>query len=185
VATGVKLRFTTVPTPLGELTIVVSDEGVVLTSFEDEEQGAVLESAERAIDTPAHRAARELAPIAREVRGYFAGTRRVFSAPPDLRLVRTGFPRRALAATARIPFGELRTYGDVAAEAGSPRGGRAAGNALARCPIELFVPCHRVVHAGRTLGGYGRHEDRKRWLIRHEAPPEMASGVRHHLRDDG
>lgn len=168
-AADLRLRFTTVATPLGELTILVSDDGVVLTAFEDEEPGAEAERAERALDAPVHRASRELAPIAREVRGYFAGTRRSFSTPPDLRLVAAGFPRRALAATARIPFGELRTYGDVAAEAGSPRGGRAAGNALARCPIELFVPCHRVVHAAGSIGGYGRHEDRKRWLIRHEA----------------
>ena len=68
----------------------------------------------------------------------------------------------------RIPYGELATYGDMAAAAGSLRGGRAAGNALNRCPVELFVPCHRVVHAGGTIGGYGRYEDRKRWLLRHE-----------------
>ena len=58
--------------------------------------------------------------------------------------------------------------------AGSPRGGRAAGTALARCPIELFVPCHRVVHAGGTIGGYGRHTDRKRFLIALEAGPADA-----------
>jgi methylated-DNA-[protein]-cysteine S-methyltransferase len=55
--------------------------------------------------------------------------------------------------------------------AGSPRGGRAAGNALNRCPIELFVPCHRVVHAGGSIGGYGRHTERKRFLIALEAGP--------------
>ena len=73
-----------------------------------------------------------------------------------------------LEATIAIPYGELVTYGDVAAAAGSRRAGRAAGGALSHCPIELFVPCHRVVHAGGTIGGYGRHEDRKRWLLRHE-----------------
>jgi O-6-methylguanine DNA methyltransferase len=68
----------------------------------------------------------------------------------------------------KIPFAELATYGDIAAAAGSPRGGRAAGNALNRCPMELYVPCHRVVHVGGTIGGYGRYVDRKRWLLRHE-----------------
>lgn len=173
-AADLRLRFTTVATPLGELTIVVSDDGVVLTAFEDGEPGAEVERAERALDAPAHRAPRELAPVAGEMRRYFAGRLRSFSTPPDLRLVAAGFPRRALAATARIPFGELRTYGDVAAEAGSPRGGRAAGNALALCPIELFVPCHRVVHAAGTIGGYGRHADRKRWLIRHESAGKVS-----------
>ena len=60
-----------------------------------------------------------------------------------------------LEVVATIPFGELWTYGDVAGMAGSPRAARAAGSALAACPIELFVPCHRVVHAGGTIGGYG------------------------------
>ena len=73
-----------------------------------------------------------------------------------------------LEVTTTIPYGELWTYGDVAEMAGSPRGGRAAGTALSRCPMELFVPCHRVVHAGGTLGGYGRFTERKRWLLRHE-----------------
>jgi O-6-methylguanine DNA methyltransferase len=86
----------------------------------------------------------------------------------DLRLVRPGFHRRVLEVTMAIPFGELRTYGDVAGASGSPRGGRAVGGALARCPIELWIPCHRVVHADGHIGGYGRHEDRKRFLVRHE-----------------
>ena len=108
----------------------------------------------------------------REVDAYFAGNRRPFATPADLRLVGEGFARRVLEATTRIPFGEQWTYGDVAGVAGSPRAGRAAGNALARCPIELFVPCHRVVHADGGIGGYGRHEERKRWLLRHEGHPE-------------
>jgi methylated-DNA-[protein]-cysteine S-methyltransferase len=168
VATDLRLRFTTVATPLGELTLVASDVGVVLTAFEEEEPGATLERAERRLGAPARRGTRELSGLAREVRGYFSGLQRAFFAPPDLRLVSGGFPRRALEVTARIPYGELRTYGDVAAAAGSERGGRAAGNALARCPIELFVPCHRVVHAGGAIGGYGRYQHRKRWLLRHE-----------------
>ena len=104
----------------------------------------------------------------REVDAYFRGTGRTFATPVDLSLVPDGFRRRVLEATIAIPYGELVTYGDVAGIAGSRRAGRAAGGALSHCPIELFVPCHRVVHAGGTIGGYGRHEDRKRWLLRHE-----------------
>ena len=167
-AADLNLRHASVGTPLGDFTVVVSELGIVLTAFEDEEPGAALERVERALRSPARRANAELAGIRQEVADYFAGVGRAFSAPPDLRLVAAGFPRRTLEATATIPYGELRTYGDVAAAAGSPRGARAAGNALARCPIELFVPCHRVVHAGSTIGGYGRYEHRKRWLLRHE-----------------
>ena len=104
----------------------------------------------------------------RETESYLAGRRRTFSVPPDLSLVPEGFGRRVLEVVATIPYGELWTYGDVAGMAGSPRAARAAGSALAGCPMELFVPCHRVVHAGGTIGGYGRHDDRKRWLLRHE-----------------
>ena len=93
--------------------------------------------------------------VRREVDAYFRGTGRTFTTPVDLVPVPEGFGRRVLETTMTIPFGELVTYGDVAAAAGSLRAGRAAGSALSRCPIELFVPCHRVVHAGGTIGGYG------------------------------
>jgi methylated-DNA-[protein]-cysteine S-methyltransferase len=106
--------------------------------------------------------------VRREVRDYFGGRARAFTTPVDLRRGPTGFARRVLETTATIPFGELWTYGDVAGMAGSPRGGRAAGNALRHCLVELFIPCHRVVHAGGGIGGYGRHDERKRWLIRFE-----------------
>jgi methylated-DNA-[protein]-cysteine S-methyltransferase len=172
------LRSTTVATPIGGFTMVVTERGILATLFDDEDPAVELEKLERRLGTGIRPARRELGPIRREIEGYFRGTRRSLSAAVDLRLVTDGFPRRVLEITTRIPFGELWTYGDVAAAAGSPRAGRAAGNALGRCPIELFVPCHRVVHAGGTIGGYGRHEERKRWLLRHEGADASASGAR-------
>lgn len=160
---------TVMGTPLGEMTIVVSDQGVVWTMFSDDEDVSELDALEARLASPIRRhAARALTAVRREVDAYFRGTGRTFAAPVDLSLVPDGFRRRVLEATITIPYGELVTYGDVAAAAGSRRAGRAAGGALSHCPIELFVPCHRVVHAGGTIGGYGRHEDRKRWLLRHE-----------------
>jgi methylated-DNA-[protein]-cysteine S-methyltransferase len=166
-------RFTgtEVPTPFGDLTIVCSGTGIVATAFAeggpDDARG--LESLEAALGGPiAPAAGPSAAVLHREVAGYVRGEPDALRAPVDLRLVRAGFPRRVLEITRSIPFGELRTYGDVAAAAGSPRGGRAAGGALSRCPIELWVPCHRVVHADGHVGGYGRHEDRKRALLGHE-----------------
>ena len=156
-------------TPLGEMAIVVSDHGVVWTMFSEEEAVPELDALEAGLASPIRRqAARALTPVRREVDAYFRGTRRTFETPVDLSLVPDGFRRRVLEATIAIPYGDLVTYGDVASSAGSRRAGRAAGGALSHCPIELFVPCHRVVHAGGTIGGYGRHEDRKRWLLRHE-----------------
>jgi methylated-DNA-[protein]-cysteine S-methyltransferase len=170
------LRSCSVGTPLGELVVAASDHGVVETAFvedEDHVEEALARIGDRFARTvrPSRRA---MAPVVREIEGYFAGRVRVFATPPDLSSLPAGFSRRVLEVTATIPFGELWTYGDVAGMAGGPRAGRAAGNALGHCPIELFVPCHRVVHAGGSIGGYGRHEDRKRWLIRHEREPDGA-----------
>ncbi len=159
---------TSVPTPLGELTTVVSSVGVVATFFDDEDADLELERLEARLGSPIVRTRRGLSPVRREIDAYFGGSERAFATPVDLFLAGVGFPRRVLEATMSIPYGELATYGDMAAAAGSLRGGRAAGNALNRCPVELFIPCHRVVHAGGTIGGYGRYEDRKRWLLRHE-----------------
>ena len=162
------LRYLEVATPLGEVTVVASPEGVIATLSEAERAAGALEDLERTVDVSARRAPRDLGPVLRELDAYFAGRLRVFSVAVDLRSVGEGFVRRALEAVRRIPYGEMRTYGDVADAAGSPRAGRAAGGALRRCPVEILVPCHRVVGAGRDLGGYGGHEDRKRYLLRLE-----------------
>ena len=172
-AAGVRATRVTAATPIGSFTAVVTDRGVAATWFHehDAEADAALVEAETRFDHAIPPAPRSLAGVRREIEGYFAGTRRSFDTPVDLRLGPDGVGRRVLEVTATIPFGELWTYGDVAGMAGSPRGGRAAGNALNRCPIELFVPCHRVVHAGGSIGGYGRHSERKRFLIAFEAGP--------------
>jgi len=166
VAPDLSLRVASAATPLGAFTILASEKGVVMTAFDDE--GAELERAERRFGASARRAQRELGPVLREVREYFAGRRRRFSVRPDLALVSPGFGRRVLRVTAGIPYGQLWTYGDVAGRAGAPRAARAAGSALARCPIELFVPCHRVVRSGPDLGRYGDADDRRRFLLRLE-----------------
>jgi methylated-DNA-[protein]-cysteine S-methyltransferase len=158
------LRFATTETPVGELTIVRSDEGIVATADDPGELDAI----ERAYGAPARRSAKALSAAVRELDAYFAGRSTRFATPVDLTLVAGGFSRRVLEATMRIPYGELRTYGDVADAAGVRRAGRAAGGALSRCPIEIFVPCHRVVPVGRGLGGYGAHADRKAYLVRLE-----------------
>jgi methylated-DNA-[protein]-cysteine S-methyltransferase len=151
------LARTSVATPLGPFTIVAGDRGVVATAFGGELEGDLRRESREA--------RRRLAAAGREVEAYFRGRLRTFETPVDLSGIGDGFPRRVLELVRTIPYGELWTYGDVAAAAGSARGGRAAGGALARCPIELFVPCHRVVRADRSLGSYGRHDERRRFLL--------------------
>jgi O-6-methylguanine DNA methyltransferase len=152
---------TTIQTPLGPLTVFWGDAGVVRTIF-------VTDGHDRSTLPDASEDRRRAAPIRREVEAYFRGTLRTFETPADLTDVGEGFGRRVLETVRTIPYGEMWTYGDVAAAAGVARGGRAAGSALARCPIELFVPCHRVVRAGPGLGSYGRHDERRRFLLRLE-----------------
>lgn len=105
--------------------------------------------------------------LRRELDEYFAGRRTKFDLPLDWRLT-SGFGRRVLKRTAEIPYGQVSTYSDIAAAAGSPRAFRAAGNALGANPIPIIVPCHRVLHRGGGLGGYGGGLERKELLLRLE-----------------
>jgi methylated-DNA-[protein]-cysteine S-methyltransferase len=160
VAADLRLRCTTVATPFGPFTVVVSDEGVLATTTGEPDDLA------EAMPAPVRAAS--LAGVRRDVERYFAKTSRTMRTPVDLALVPGAFARDVLRVTTTIPYGEMWTYGDVAAMAGRPGAARAAGTALARCPIELFVPCHRVVPAGPGLGRYGGSEDRRAQLLRHE-----------------
>ncbi len=85
---------------------------------------------------------------------YFAGERREFDLPLDLRAA-TAFDRRVLAAMAAIPYGQTRTYAGLARAIGSPGAARAVGHACGRNPLPLLLPCHRVVRSDGSLAGYG------------------------------
>src|SRR5581483_9227572 len=128
------------------------------------EQEQVLDQLARRVSPRVLLAPRRLDEDRRQLDEYFTGARKTFELPIDWRLC-AGFGRRVLDATARIPFGELSTYKQVATEAGSPRGSRAAGNALGANPMPIVVPCHRVVHSTGGLGGYTGGLERKRLLL--------------------
>jgi methylated-DNA-[protein]-cysteine S-methyltransferase len=160
------LSYTSVATPLGDLTIVASEAGIVATGFGGERE--TLAEVERRFETDTRRRDRALAAARKEAQAYFGRTVRVLRHPVDLDFAGDGFFRRAYEAAMRVPFGEMRTYGDVASDAGSPRAWRAVGHAMAVSPIELWIPCHRVVPAGPGLGTYGGHPDRRAYLLRHE-----------------
>jgi methylated-DNA-[protein]-cysteine S-methyltransferase len=163
-AADLTLRIATFPTPLGPFTVVCSADGVVATTTAD--SARLQDELARRLRTAVRPAA--LRAAARDLDGYFAGRSRVFRTPVDLRLAATPFARSILEVVHAIPYGELWTYGDVAGHAGRPRAARAAGTVLAHAPIELFVPCHRVVPSGPGFGSYGGDDDRRRWLLRHE-----------------
>jgi len=153
-----------VASPVGALEIDGAADFVARVHLCDEEHAPTPLTA----DVPA-----ALRLAAEELGAYFAGELRAFSVP--LRLAGTDFQRRVWEALRAIPFGQVRTYAEVAAAVGNPRGARAVGMANARNPVAVIVPCHRVVAAGGRLGGYSAGLWRKRWLLRHEGhtlPPE-------------
>jgi methylated-DNA-[protein]-cysteine S-methyltransferase len=147
------VAYAELDSPLGTLLAAVTDRGLVRLAYEDDRGDQVLEDLARRVSPRVLQVRRKLDPLARELDEYFAGRRHDFDLPVDWALTQ-GFTRRVLQATAKIPFGHVETYKDVAGHAGSPRGYRAAGNALGANPIPIVVPCHRVVASGGKLGGY-------------------------------
>ena len=150
--------------PLGKLIVAVTPRGVVRIAYEGELEEGVLQELAEGVSPRVLRAPERTDTARRELEGYFAGTLRRFDMPIDWSLVH-GFAVGVLQATARVPFGHVATYGEMAASAGSPRAARAAGNALHINPIPIVVPCHRIVPASGGIGGYGGGEDRKRFLL--------------------
>ncbi len=156
------MKHRIVDSPLGPLTLVVDDEGVLTALYMADqkhgpEPGADLGEAD---DTVAQDAVDQLAE-------YFAGERTDFDLP--LNPQGTEFQRRVWASLRDIPFGATETYGRLAERIGSPRGTRAVGAATGRNPIGIIVPCHRLVGSKGELTGYAGGLERKRWLLDHES----------------
>jgi methylated-DNA-[protein]-cysteine S-methyltransferase len=159
------VAYATLDSPVGKLLVATTDRGVVRISYVDAaDEDAVLADLAARLSPRVLAAPRKLDEPRRELDEYFAGRRRRFDLGLDWRLTQ-GFSRRVLRATARIPYGSVSTYKRVASAAGSPRGSRAAGNALGSNPIPIIVPCHRVLHSGGGLGGYTGGIERKQLLL--------------------
>jgi methylated-DNA-[protein]-cysteine S-methyltransferase len=159
------IAYATTDSPLGKLLLATTDRGLIrLAYIEGDDPSPVLSELASTVSPRVLAAPRRLDQPRRELEQYFAGARTQFDVSLDWRLSH-GFGRRVLKATARIPFGSFSNYKEIAAEAGSPRGFRAAGNALGHNPIPIIVPCHRVLHTGGGLGGYTGGIERKRVLL--------------------
>jgi methylated-DNA-[protein]-cysteine S-methyltransferase len=156
------VAYAAVDSPLGSLTVAATPRGLVRVAYGDRD--AVVEQLAGTVSPRVLEAPARLDAVRRELDEYFAGRRRDFELPIDWALTR-GFTRRVLQFTARIDYGDLRTYTEVAAGAGSPRAVRAAGNALGSNPMPIVVPCHRVVRTGGGLGGYTGGLERKELLL--------------------
>jgi methylated-DNA-[protein]-cysteine S-methyltransferase len=158
------VAYATLDSPVGELLLATTPRGLVRIAYLSGDEDAVLVDLAARVSPRVLAAPRRLDEARRELEQYFERARKEFELPLDWRLAQ-GFGRKVLQATARIPYGSVSTYKHVATRAGSPRGFRAAGNALGANPLPIVVPCHRVVHAGGGLGGYTGGVERTRLLL--------------------
>lgn len=168
----VTLGYSVLDSPLGPLWTAVGPRGVATISYGPEPDERELRRLVAAFGPGIVPDRKRTDQVARELDQYFAGKRRKFEVAADLTGL-TPFYRAILRATARVPYGKVTTYRDVARTAGNERASRAAGGALSWNPIPIVVPCHRVVATDGSLGGYAGGLDAKRRLLsleRGEAP---------------
>lgn len=159
-----------VDSPFGALLVAATDVGLVRVAFESEDHDQVL----RSLATTMGRQISPSSPVtdatAHQLDEYFAGDRRRFELPLDLRLV-TGFRRTVIDQLASIAYGTTQTYGQLAAAAGNPGAVRAVGSACARNPVPVVIPCHRVVRRDGSIGQYLGGTETKAALLALEAGP--------------
>jgi methylated-DNA-[protein]-cysteine S-methyltransferase len=158
--------FDVFESPVGLLLVAATPRGVCRISY-DADPEAQAERLARAYGLRVLRAPRAVDEVKRELDEYFDGKREAF----DLSLDLTGaaeFTRDVLGELARVPFGEVTTYGHLAARVGRPRAARAVGTVMNRNPIPIVLPCHRVVGSSGSLVGYAGGLDRKEQLLRLE-----------------
>ncbi|MBC9726647.1 methylated-DNA--[protein]-cysteine S-methyltransferase [Streptomyces sp. TRM68367] len=149
-------QHTVIDSPYGPLTLVAEDGALCGLYMTDQRHRPPEETFGARDDTPFDEAAGQL-------QAYFAGELKDFTL--DLRLTGTPFQRSVWEQLRRIPYGETRTYGELAEELGNPTASRAVGLAGGRNPVGIIVPCHRVIGANGSLTGYGGGLDRKQRLL--------------------
>ncbi len=163
---------TVLDSPLGPLTVVVEDDHLVGLYVEQGlakalERSAVLGEPSAPEDVPLLQA------VADQLAAYFRGELTDFDLP--VAAAGTPFQQRVWDALRQIPYGETRSYGQLAAEVGSPAASRAVGAANGRNPVSIVVPCHRVVGSSGRLTGYSGGLSTKEMLLTHERPGDAAA----------
>ena len=157
----------TVGSPAGELAFAVDERGaLVALEFAERDGGPDMEWSLRNEGFEVSRDGERTGAVKEELREYAAGNRREFGLP--LALVGSGWQKAVWRELARIPYGETRSYGEIADRLGRPGAARAVGRANATNRLPLVVPCHRVVAADGTLGGFNGGLHLKERLLAHE-----------------
>ncbi len=160
------VAYDLVDTPIGTLFVATTERGLARIVY-DAEPEQQLESLARTFGRRVLRAAAPIDSTRRELEEYFEGRRRAFDLPLDLTAI-ADFHRRVLRELAEVPYGQVVTYGALAARAERPRAARAVGTAMNRNPVPIVLPCHRVIGANGSLTGYGGGLERKEALLRLE-----------------
>jgi methylated-DNA-[protein]-cysteine S-methyltransferase len=147
-----------IESPIGKLKLVASDQGLVAVLWEKDNPRRV-----RVSELVADQQHPVLAEAERQLGDYFAGKRKSFSIPLDIRGTR--FQKDVWEALLAIPFGETRSYGQLAKQLGNSRATRAVGAAIGRNPVSVVVPCHRVIGSSGKLTGFGGGLEAKARLL--------------------
>jgi methylated-DNA-[protein]-cysteine S-methyltransferase len=158
------VAYRTVDSPVGTLLLAATPLGLTRVAYEREGHDAVLSRLAEQVSPRVLHAPARLDGAARELDEYFAGRRRVFDLPLDMRLAH-GFRRTVLTHLRDIAYGSTESYAVVAAAAGSPAAVRAVGTACANNPLPVVVPCHRVIRSDGSSGQYLGGPEAKRQLL--------------------
>jgi methylated-DNA-[protein]-cysteine S-methyltransferase len=160
------VAYDLVDTPVGALFVAATERGLCRIVY-DAEPERELESLARAFGLRVLRSTTPIDPARRQLDEYFEGKRQRFDLAVDLAL-QADFNRRVLRELARVPYGEVVTYGELAARSARPRAARAVGTVMNRNPLPIVLPCHRVIGSTGKLVGYGGGLHRKEALLRLE-----------------
>jgi len=169
---AIDVAVSTIDSPVGELFLAVTPRGLLHVGFANEDRELEMRRIAMEISPRLVGAVHATDGVRRELDEYFAGGRTSFSLRLDRRLM-SSFAREVLAATSKVPFGSVATYGEIADRIHRPGAARAVGAALGSNPIPIVVPCHRVVGAGGALTGYGGGLERKTYLLQLEQQPTL------------
>jgi methylated-DNA-[protein]-cysteine S-methyltransferase len=160
------VAYDLVDTPIGSLFVATSPRGLCRIAYDAEPEREV-ERLARAFGLRVLRSPKPIDAARRELDEYFEGKRHSFDLPLDVALL-ADFNRRVLRELARVPYGEVVTYGELATRSARPRAARAVGMVMNRNPLPIVLPCHRVIGASGKLTGYAGGLGRKETLLRLE-----------------
>lgn len=180
---GLRVHFACAPTALGPVLVAATDRGICRIAFGDERAELVQALHQAFVKADLVEDAARLAPFVEQIDAYLRGRRETFDLPLDVST--TAFRQRVWDALRRIPYGETRSYTQIAESLGSPRAVRAVASACASNPVALAIPCHRVVQKGGALAGYRWGLARKAALLDAESRHEGVAPHSHPRNEPG